>query len=127
MAKKSKKHGDFQSGPAADNPFAAALAGALGVDVPEASSDDAITPDDVAPLKGQILLHRKKRQGRWVCEVDLSASEGGDLKAIASELKKKLSVGGTLQGETIIVQGDIRDKVRSYFEDQGIPTKNIGG
>lgn len=127
MAKKSKHHGDYQSGPGADNPFAAALANALGVDAPEPTPGHRDDHQEAATLQGQILLYRKKRQGRWVCEVDLSESEGGDLQALASELKKKLSVGGSLQGDTIIVQGDVRDKVRAFFEAKGMSTKNIGG
>ena len=46
---------------------------------------------------------------------------------ILKKLKKKFSVGGSLKGEDIILQGNIRDKVFNHLTSLGHSVKLVGG
>ena len=50
-----------------------------------------------------------------------------DFKSIAKDLKKKLSVGGSFKNDTIIIQGDFRDKIMNFLKELGFNVKRVGG
>ena len=39
----------------------------------------------------------------------------------------KLSVGGTFKDDSIIIQGDYRDKIMTILKDKGFKVKRVGG
>ena len=49
------------------------------------------------------------------------------LKKISSKLKQRFSVGGSVKNQTIIIQGNIRDKVMNYLSEIGFTVKRVGG
>ena len=78
---------------------------------------------------GAVKLHRqsKGRGGKpvtLICGLPLQAEE---LKLLASELKKKCGVGGTVKGQDIEIQGDARDKIKQELERRGYLVKIAGG
>ena len=50
-----------------------------------------------------------------------------DFKKLAKELKTKLSVGGSFKDDSIIIQGDYRDKIMKILQEKGFKVKRVGG
>jgi translation initiation factor 1 len=48
-----------------------------------------------------------------------------ELSRLAQKLKSFCACGGTAKNEEIILQGDHRDKVRTYLIRQGYPEANV--
>ncbi|MGA0817460.1 MAG: translation initiation factor [Schleiferiaceae bacterium] len=124
------KRGDFSSGPAADNPFASALASALqskGLEVPEPTGDSAPEAEALPDPQGVLEIRFERRNGKPTTVVFTDAVEHADPVAMASELKKRCSVGGGLDGTAIVLQGDVRAKVADWAQVKGLKVKRVGG
>ena len=53
--------------------------------------------------------------------------ENSDFKILTKELKTTLGVGGSFKNETIIIQGDYRDKIMQILKEKGFKVKRVGG
>ena len=56
-----------------------------------------------------------------------SLTAGTRCTHVSSKLKQRFSVGGSVKNQTIIIQGNIRDKVMSYLSEIGFSVKRVGG
>tara|TARA_B100000886_G_scaffold17631_1_gene11312 strand:+ start:4962 stop:5285 length:324 start_codon:yes stop_codon:yes gene_type:complete len=63
----------------------------------------------VVILKGFVNLNRK------------------DLKLLAKSIQSKLGIGGSVKNETIILQGDKRNKLIEILKEEGFKLKVVGG
>lgn len=130
MAK--KRNDRSASGPGeSSNPFADALASALGVDVPQSSERIAWNEDEEAlDSRGSKWVHigfeKKGRGGKTVTLVTFQ-NPATDTAEWAKKLKTRLGVGGSVDSEGIVLQGDVRTKVEAYLQAEGYKTKRIGG
>ena len=70
---------------------------------------------------------RREVKGRGGKSVIVINKVGGDLKVTLKELQKICGVGGTVKQRSIELQGDHREKIKSYFEKQGRKVKFTGG
>jgi translation initiation factor 1 len=59
----------------------------------------------------------EKRKGREVTVVSGLGLDRGALKALAKDWKRKLGVGGTVQGDDVELQGDRREEVLVLLEE----------
>lgn len=78
---------------------------------------------------GIVRLHRetKGRGGKAVTVITGVPLSGEDLKALASQLKKKCGVGGALKDDNIEIQGDQRALLKIELEKLGYRVKLAGG
>ena len=80
--------------------------------------------NQVSPL----LCKYEKRNGRPTLIIEGFEGENiNHLKKISSKLKQRFSVGGSVKNQTIIIQGNIRDKVMNYLSEIGFKVKRVGG
>ncbi|MGA0247672.1 MAG: translation initiation factor [Schleiferiaceae bacterium] len=120
------------SGPGvSSNPFADALANALAVEEPQSSERMAWNEDEEA-LDGpgskwvHIGFEKKGRGGKTVTLVTFQ-NPATDAAEWAKKLKTRLGVGGSVDPDGIVLQGDVRTKAEAFLQAEGYKTKRIGG
>jgi translation initiation factor 1 len=74
-----------------------------------------------------IICKYEKRKGKPITILEGYTGAEKDFKKLAQDLKKKLSVGGTFKNNSIIIQGDYRDKIMTLLQEMGFRTKRVGG
>ena len=74
-----------------------------------------------------IICKFEKRKGKPITILEGFEYGKVDLKALAKELKTKLSVGGSFKDGKIIIQGNYRDKIMTILKDKGFAVKRVGG
>lgn len=74
-----------------------------------------------------IICKYEKRKGKPITILEGYNGAEKDFKKLAKELKTKLSVGGTFKNDSIIIQGDYRDKIMKILQDKGFKVKRVGG
>ena len=77
--------------------------------------------------KEPIICKYEKRKGKPITILEGYNGADKDFKKLAKDLKKKLSVGGTFKNNSIIIQGDYRDKIMILLQEMGFKTKRVGG
>ena len=89
---------------------------------------DEAEETDTLPKADQRLrvqLDKKARGGKRVTLVTGFVGSDEDLKDLGKLLKMKCGVGGSAKAGEIIVQGDLRDKVRDILVSEGYQVKRI--
>lgn len=74
-----------------------------------------------------LLCKYEKRNGKPHTIIAGYTGADADFKKLAKELKTALSVGGSVKDETIIIQGDYRDKIMKLLQARGFKVKRVGG
>ncbi|WP_452224398.1 translation initiation factor [Lacinutrix chionoecetis] len=74
-----------------------------------------------------IICKYEKRKGKPITILEGYTGANQDFKALAKELKQKLSVGGSFKDDKIIIQGDYRDRIMTILKEKGFNVKRVGG
>ena len=74
-----------------------------------------------------IICKYEKRKGKPITILEGYTGATEDFKALAKDIKTKLSVGGSFKDDKIIIQGDYRDKIMAMLKDKGFNVKRVGG
>ncbi|MEC5165579.1 translation initiation factor 1 [Flavobacterium sp. PL11] len=77
--------------------------------------------------KDPMICKFEKRKGKATTIIEGYQGTDEDFKILAKEIKTKLSVGGTFKDDSIIIQGDYRDKIMEILKGKGFKVKRIGG
>lgn len=81
---------------------------------------------EISKEQQRIRVRMETRKwGRAVTIVDGIDDKDTDLGRLAQKLKTFCACGGTAKNSEIILQGDHREKVRSYLVEIGYPDANI--
>ncbi|MCC5855360.1 MAG: stress response translation initiation inhibitor YciH [Idiomarina sp.] len=92
---------------------------------PEDEDEEKRAPEGDGIIR--IRLETKGRKGKGVTTIHGLEGSEVELKAIAKELKKRCSVGGSLKDFVIEIQGDQRTQCKQWLEQQGYKVKLAGG
>lgn len=88
-------------------------------------------PGDVAHelyvQREPMICKFEKRKGKATTIIEGYEGTDADFKILAKEIKTKLSVGGTFKDDSIIIQGDYRDKIMEILKVKGFKVKRVGG
>ena len=74
-----------------------------------------------------IRPEKKGRGGKTVCVLYGFPDNHDFFKKLTKKLKRVCGSGGTFKGDSIEVQGDHRDTLRSHLESLGFKVKFTGG
>jgi translation initiation factor 1 len=81
-------------------------------------------PDD-----GIVRIHRQKagRGGKTATLITGLPGSEADLDAVLKALKAQCGTGGTREGRTLVIQGDLRGRLVGLLEARGFSVKLAGG
>ncbi len=85
------------------------------------------TPSHIWLQDDPIICKYEKRKGKPVTILEGYNGADSDFKKLAKALKTQLSVGGSIKNETIIIQGDYREKIMEILTGKGFKVKRVGG
>ncbi len=91
---------------------------------------DRLSGQVLRPADQPVRIRREQRRGRFVTVISGFAARSArtdDLPAMLKQLKAKLATGGTLDAQTLELQGDHRDQLVEHFKALGYPAKAAGG
>lgn len=111
-----------------DNPFAA-LAG-LRDRVPAGPVPTPATPAAPAAPKGParavVRMERKGRAGKEATIIEKLELRPAELEKWCRELKQALGCGGSVDGDMIVLQGDLRRRVEPVLIARGVRKVTLG-
>jgi translation initiation factor 1 len=94
--------------------------------VPPAARSAGSPPRSPLPSKAVLRLERKGRAGKEVTCAELRDLRPADLARWVKELKQQLGCGGSVEGETLVLQGDQRQRLKTLLLQQGVKSVSIG-
>ena len=74
-----------------------------------------------------LICKYEKRKGKPVTIIEGYNGADSDFKKLAKDIKSMLSVGGSFKNDTIIIQGDYRDRIMEFLSSNGFSVKRVGG
>ncbi len=95
--------------------------------VPDKTEVNSDTKSNIWLQDDPIICKYEKRKGKPITILEGYTGATEDFKALAKELKTKLSVGGSFKDDKIIIQGDYRDKIMTILKEKGFNVKRVGG
>jgi translation initiation factor 1 len=112
------------------NPFDAleALRGTLPPGPrPEATAAAPSAPEPPkGPPRAVVRMERKGRGGKEVTVIDKLGLRAAELEAWCRALKQTLGCGGAVDGELIVLQGDLRARVPAVLTAKGVAKVTLG-
>lgn len=91
---------------------------------------DRATGKVLAEKDQPLRIRREQRRGKTVTVIagfTPRSDRTSDLPDLLKKLKSTLGTGGTLDGSTLELQGDHRDRLVEHFRSLGYPAKPAGG
>lgn len=110
-----------------NNPFAKVARDALPKgEEPASAAPASAAPARKGPARAVVRMERKGRGGKEVTVVEQLGLAPKELLVWLKALKQSLGVGGTVEGDTLVVQGDQRDRLPALLEARGVRRVTVG-
>ncbi len=78
------------------------------------------------PARAVVRMERKGRGGKEVTVVEQLGLPAKQLDVWLKALKQSLGCGGTVDGDTLVLQGDQRDRLPALLEARGVRKVTVG-
>jgi translation initiation factor 1 len=83
-------------------------------------------PEPKPPARAVVRMERKGRRGKEVTVVDKLELAPIELERWCRDLKQALGCGGAVEGELIVLQGDLRQRLPAVLTAKGIARVTVG-
>jgi translation initiation factor 1 len=93
---------------------------------PADSSQSAAPPQGPKPPRAVVRMERKGRGGKEVTVVEKLGLRDKELEAWCRELKQALGCGGAVDGDAIVLQGDLRARLPAVLTAKGVAKVSVG-
>lgn len=108
------------------NPAFAGLAAKRG-DVPPGAASPPPEPTHTAggssgppPRRAVVRMERAGRGGRTVTVVEKLGLSPREMESWLGELKRAIGCGGAVEGDALVLQGEVRERARRLLEARGV-------
>lgn len=82
--------------------------------------DDFDVSEDLARSQQRLRVrHDRRRYGKPVTIVEGFDTSVVDLKSVASSLKRRLAVGGSIEDDALVLQGNHDERLRLALDELG--------
>jgi len=78
------------------------------------------------PARAVVRMERKGRGGKEATVIEKLSLSASELERWCRELKQALGCGGVVEGDTIVLQGDLRPRVAPLLEARGVAKVTLG-
>src|SRR3954468_17472965 len=87
----------------------------------------AAAPEPKGPARAVVRLERKQRPGKEGTVVEKLGRKPTELEAWCKQLKQAMGCGGTVEGEAIVLQGDLRTRLPDALTKLGVRNVTVSG
>jgi len=78
------------------------------------------------PARAVVRMERKGRGGKEATVIEKLGLPPRQLEQWCRELKQTLGCGGVVEGDTIVLQGDLRSRMTPVLETRGVGKVTLG-
>lgn len=94
-----------------------------GEEIEEAAGEAESTSKDKKKEVIHIVVEKKGRKGKTATIAEGFKCDDDELEELASELKRKLGVGGSARGGEILIQGECKDRLAELLRGMNYRVK----
>jgi len=87
---------------------------------PPAPAHPLASPAPPLPARAVVRMERKGRGGKTATVIEKLGLRPRDLEAWLLDLKRSLGCGGAVEGQALVLQGDLRDRAAARLEARGV-------
>jgi len=92
----------------------------------EKNTQTDLTVGKAGPARAVVRMERKGRGGKEATVIEKLDLPATHLEKWCKELKQALGCGGTVEGNTIVLQGDLRPRVAAALTAKGVQKVTLG-
>ena len=102
---------------------------ALRASLPAGPSEATAAPAEAkpkGPARAVVRMERKGRGGKEVTVVEKLELRPAEMETWCRDLKQALGCGGSVDGDVIVLQGDLRTRVPAVLTARGVGKVTVG-
>jgi translation initiation factor 1 len=84
------------------------------------------SPEPRGPARAVVRLERKQRGGKEVTVIEKLGLKPDELARWCKDLKQALGCGGSVEGDAIMLQGDLRKRLPDVLTAKGVSKVTVG-